>query len=176
MSFSGRSISALVGQACRRATFGTSAAASPVRSSRVRFESTSATAASASETSKLAPTHYRITLRRSGIGMPEKTNRILSSLGLKKRLQSIYRPIGPEMAGAILAVKELVHVDNVRRLDTPDQAKLDDAEAVWVNEAGEVVDAGKTSRKAPRGYRVVGNLVNEARDQQLKAQQKQQQH
>ena len=103
--------------------------------------------------------------------MPAKINRSLESLGLKKRLQSVYRPIGPDMAGAILAVKELVHVDNVRRLDeTPEQVALSDAEATWVNEAGEVVDFGKSSRKAPRGYRLVGNMVNEERDQMLKEQ------
>ncbi|KAJ9476606.1 54S ribosomal protein L33, mitochondrial, partial [Pseudozyma hubeiensis] len=114
------------------------------------------------------PTHYRITLRRSGIGMPEKINRTLQGLGLKKRLQSVYRPIGADMAGAILAVKELVHVENVRRLQQADQMLLSDQEAVWVNEVGEIVDPGKAAKKAPRGYKVVGNVVSEVRDQQIK--------
>ncbi|EPQ31853.1 uncharacterized protein PFL1_00052 [Pseudozyma flocculosa PF-1] len=171
MSLSGRSLLALVGQGSRRATLTASPVASSSRSM-LRFESTStATSESVAAATGTAPTHYRITLRRSGIGMPAKTNRILSSLGLTKRLQSVYRPIGPEMAGAILAVKELLHVDNVRRLDTPEQQALTDEEAVWVNAAGEVVDAGKSSRKAPRGYRVVGSLVDEARDRQLKGEQ-----
>lgn len=139
----------------------------------VRHESSStaakATLASGSTSNDNAPaTHYRITLRRSGIGMPEKINRTLQGLGLKKRLQSVYRPIGPDMAGAILSVKELVHVENVRRLQDADQMLLSDEEAVWVNEVGEIVDPGKAAKKAPRGYKVVGNVVSELRDQQIK--------
>lgn len=113
-------------------------------------------------------THYRITLRRSGIGMPEKINRTLQAIGLKKRLQSVYRPIGPDVAGSILAVKELVHVENVHRLDQADQMLLDDVDAVWVNEAGDIVDPGKAAKKAPRGYKIIGNVVSEERDQQVK--------
>lgn len=142
----------------------------------IRHESSSAaakaTVASGSSitTESAAPaTHYRITLRRSGIGMPDKINRTLQGLGLKKRLQSVYRPIGADMAGAILAVKELVHVENVRRLQQADQMLLSDQEAVWVNEAGEIVDPGKAAKKAPRGYKVVGNVVSEVRDQQIKS-------
>lgn len=139
----------------------------------IRHESSSAiaqrTVASGScSTDSAPPTHYRITLRRSGIGMPEKINRTLQGLGLKKRLQSVYRPIGPAMAGAILAVKELVHVENVRRLSDADQMLLSDQDAVWVNEAGEIVDPGKAAKKAPRGYKIVGNVVSEVRDQQIK--------
>ncbi|SNX81896.1 related to MRPL33 - mitochondrial ribosomal protein, large subunit [Melanopsichium pennsylvanicum] len=139
----------------------------------VRHESSSAasqaTVASGSSFGESAPaTHYRITLRRSGIGMPEKINRTLQGLGLKRRLQSVYRPIGPDMAGAILAVKELVHVENVRRLQEAEQMLLNDEEATWVNEVGEIVDPGKAAKKAPRGYKIVGNVVSELRDQQIK--------
>ena len=139
----------------------------------IRHESSSAaakvTVASGSASGESAPpTHYRITLRRSGIGMPEKINRTLQGLGLKKRLQSVYRPIGPDMAGAILAVKELVHVENVRRLAEADQMLLSDEEGIWVNENGEIVDPGKAAKKAPRGYKIVGNVVSELRDQQIK--------
>lgn len=77
------------------------------------------------------------------------------------------------MAGAILAVKELVHVDNVRRLSPAtgnDGAEpVADADAVWVDANGDVVDGGRASRRAPRGYRVVGNLLDAKRDGQLKA-------
>ncbi len=88
---------------------------------------------------------------------------------MKKRLQSVYRPIGPDMAGAILAVKEMVHVENVRRLQDADQMLLADEEAIWVNEGGEIVDPGKAAKKAPRGYKIVGNVVSELRDQQIKS-------
>lgn len=128
-----------------------------------------ATPASGSISGETKPaTHYRITLRRSGIGLPEKTNRTLMAMGLKKRLQSIYRPIGPDVAGSILAVKELVHVENVRRLEEDEETPLDDIDAIWVNEAGELVDPGSAAKKAPRGYRIVGNVVSEERDQEIK--------
>ncbi len=58
------------------------------------------------------------------------------------------------MAGAILAVKELVHVENVRRLQEADQMLLSDEEAIWVNEAGEIVDPGKAAKKAPVATRL----------------------
>lgn len=90
------------------------------------------------------------------------------AMGLKKRLQSIYRPIGPDVAGSILAVKELVHVENVRRLEEDEETPLDDIDAIWVNEAGELVDPGSAAKKAPRGYRIVGNVVSEERDQEIK--------
>ncbi|KDN45255.1 hypothetical protein K437DRAFT_268516 [Tilletiaria anomala UBC 951] len=106
-------------------------------------------------------THYRITLRRSAIGLPEKTSRVLESLGLRKRLQSIYRPQRPEIAGSILKVKELLHVDNVRRIDlAPEDALLPDEEARWVDAKGEVIDWGKDCRKAPRGFKVVGSRID----------------
>lgn len=116
-----------------------------------------------------ATTHYRITLRRSAIGLPKHAGRVLKALGLRRRLQSVYHRHTPSVAGAILAVKELVHVENVRRLaegEAGDEAA--DRNAIWVNAQGEVVDAGRRSRKAPRGFRVVGNLINEARDAELR--------
>lgn len=146
-------------------------------------------AGAAPPASASATTHYRITLRRSAIGLPAKTTRVLTSLGLFKRLQTIFRPQRPDIAGSILAVKELVHVDTVRRLDggldAAARAQLEalraqggesddvpalmvmDEDAVWVDEKGEVVDWGRQSRKAPRGYRVVGNIVDPARNAEI---------
>lgn len=135
----------------------------------------------------LDTTHYRITLRRSAIGMPAHTKRVLESMGLRKRLQSIYRPKRADIAGMVLAVKELVHVENVRRLDEglrqtvsgiveegedvfPSPIEVQDKDAIWVNEKNEVVDwGGKKAYKAPRGYTVVGNLVNESRHREILA-------
>ncbi|PWN45550.1 hypothetical protein IE81DRAFT_320318 [Ceraceosorus guamensis] len=134
-------------------------------------------------------THYRITLRRSGIGMPSKIRNILSSMGLNKRLQTIYRLQRPEEAGNILAVKELVHVDTVRRLDggmeeplrkytqsgfealsqeEVDAISVSNEDAIWVDQKGEVVDWGYKGRRAPRGYTVVGNLGDEKRHAEIK--------
>ncbi|PWN35900.1 uncharacterized protein FA14DRAFT_179267 [Meira miltonrushii] len=124
-------------------------------------------------------THYRITLRRSAIGMPSHTRKVLESMGLRKRLQSIYRPKRADIAGMVLAVKELVHVENVRRLDGGGWQPLSnnqfhpvkaDEDAIWVNEKNEFVSwGGKESYKAPRGYSVVGNLINEKRHREILA-------
>lgn len=114
-------------------------------------------------------THYRVTLRRSAIGLPKQAGRVLEALGLHKRLQSVFHRQHPGIAGSILAVKELVHVENVRALTSPDdEDPMTSLDTVWVNERGEVVDAGRVARKAPKGFRVVGNLVNEQRDTELK--------
>ena len=71
----------------------------------------------------------------------------------------------PVIAGMILAIKELVHVENVRQLAPTSEQE----EPIWVNEEGHVVDAGRAARKAPRGFKVVGNLMDEQRDASLRA-------
>jgi large subunit ribosomal protein L30 len=58
-------------------------------------------------------THYRITLRRSAIGLPKQYRATLESLGIHRRMQTVYHPHRPEFAGKILRVKELVTVENV---------------------------------------------------------------
>ena len=119
-----------------------------------------------STTSVRAPTsHYRITLLRSAIGLPRRTGRVVEALGLRKRLQSVYHAQTPVIAGMILAIKELVHVENVRQLAPTSEQE----EPIWVNEEGHVVDAGRAARKAPRGFKVVGNLMDEQRDASLRA-------
>lgn len=130
------------------------------------------TASTSSNT--LDTTHYRITLRRSAIGMPSHTRKVLESMGLRKRLQSVYRPKRADIAGMVLAVKELVHVENVRRLpgieDDITVNYAEDKDAIWVNEKNEVVSwGGKKAYKAPRGYTIVGNLVNENRHREILA-------
>lgn len=128
-------------------------------------------------------THFRITLRRSAIGLPSKTERIVKALGLKKRLSTVYHEQTSSIAGSILALKEIVHVDNVRRLDPPVgrfapemqeairawHASIPDEDAVWVDAQGDVVDWGREAKRAPRGYRVVGNLISEERDLEVRA-------
>lgn len=89
----------------------------------------------------------------------------MEALGLRKRLQSVYHAQTPVIAGMILAIKELVHVENVRQLAPTSEQE----EPIWVNEEGHVVDAGRAARKAPRGFKVVGNLVDEQRDASLRA-------
>lgn len=86
-------------------------------------------------------THFRITLRRSGISLGERVQGTLSALGLRRRMQTVYHPHTPEAAGMILAVKELVEVQNVS--------------ASAVRTAGQQ----RAERKAPRGFTVVGSKV-----------------
>ena len=109
--------------------------------------------------------HNKCTLRRSAIGLPRRTGRVVEALGLRKRLQSVYHAQTPVIAGMILAIKELVHVENVRQLAPTSEQE----EPIWVNEEGHVVDAGRAARKAPRGFKVVGNLMDEQRDASLRA-------
>ena len=113
----------------------------------------------------VSTSHYRITLLRSAIGLPRRTGRVVEALGLRKRLQSVYHAQTPVIAGMILAIKELVHVENVRQLAPTSEQE----EPIWVNEEGHVVDAGRAARKAPRGFKVVGNLMDEQRDASLRA-------
>jgi len=102
---------------------------------------TSSSSSSSSPTTSGEPpkTHFRITLRRSAISLGERVQGTLAALGLRRRMQTVYHPHTPEAAGMILAVKELVEVQNVQ--------------------AGAVRTAGqqRAERKAPRGFVVVGS-------------------
>lgn len=60
-------------------------------------------------------TYFRITLHRSAIGLPERTRGVLAALGLRRRAQTVFRPVEPRCAGMILRVKELVRVAEVSR-------------------------------------------------------------
>lgn len=69
---------------------------------------------------------FKITLRRSAIGLPQRTRGVLSALGLRRRMQTVFHPVEPHFAGMIMKVKELVAVDevparqDVKKLRTPD--------------------------------------------------------
>ncbi|KAK7016868.1 54S ribosomal protein L33, mitochondrial [Favolaschia claudopus] len=58
-------------------------------------------------------THFKITLRRSAISLGEKKKGTLAALGLHRRNQTVFHPHKPDIAGKILAVKELLEVRNV---------------------------------------------------------------
>jgi large subunit ribosomal protein L30 len=57
--------------------------------------------------------YFRITLMRSGIGMPKRTQGVLKALGLNRRMKTVFYPVSSEVAGQIMRVKELVHVEEV---------------------------------------------------------------
>lgn len=62
-------------------------------------------------------------------------------MGIHRRMQTVFHPHSPEMAGKILTCKELLEVQNVG----PEQVR-NKTEQRW-------------DRKAPRGFKVVGSKV-----------------
>jgi large subunit ribosomal protein L30 len=59
--------------------------------------------------------YFRITLVRSGIGMPKRTRGVLEALGLHRRMKTVFHPVSPQIAGQIMKVKELVRVEEVEK-------------------------------------------------------------
>ncbi|PSS34003.1 hypothetical protein PHLCEN_2v1907 [Hermanssonia centrifuga] len=100
-----------------------------------------ATSSSETASSSEPLTHYRITLRRSAISLPSHIKGTLVSLGIHRRLQTVYHEHSPINAGKILRVKELVEVENV-----PASAVKNKTEQ-------------RRERKAVRGYKVVGSSL-----------------
>jgi len=100
---------------------------------------TTSTEPSASAPSQLPNTHFKITLRRSAISLGDSIKETLISLGIHRRMQTVYHRHSPDIAGKILRVKELVEVENVpeQMVRTKQQQTLD--------------------RRAKRGYKVVGS-------------------
>jgi len=87
-------------------------------------------------------THFKVTLRRSPIALGARIKGTLASLGMFRRMQTVYFPHSPIVAGKILSVKELVEVENVpaHAVRTKEQQTKD--------------------RKPPRGYQVVGSRIS----------------
>jgi large subunit ribosomal protein L30 len=73
--------------------------------------------------STVAMSYFRITLTRSGIGMPRRTVGVLKALGLRHRMKTVFYPVSPEVAGQIMKVKELVSVQEVDRALTKEELK-----------------------------------------------------
>lgn len=69
-------------------------------------------------------TWFRITLLRSGIGMPEKMQGVLKALGLRKRNKTVYYPVSRSLAGQLMRIKELVDVKEVQRPLTNQQMRV----------------------------------------------------
>ncbi|TCD69598.1 hypothetical protein EIP91_007020 [Steccherinum ochraceum] len=95
-------------------------------------------------TQALAPkTHYKITLQRSAIALPSRIKDTLTSLGIHRRLQTVYHPHNQINAGKILAVKELVTVENVSAEEVRTKTEQ------------------RHERRPPRGFVVKGNKVEQ---------------
>lgn len=56
---------------------------------------------------------FKITLIRSSIGLPKRTQGVLKVLGLRKRMATVYHPVSPQVAGQIMMIKELVAISEV---------------------------------------------------------------
>jgi large subunit ribosomal protein L30 len=67
--------------------------------------------------------YFRITLLRSAIGLPLKTRGVLTALGLRKRMRTVYQPVTQSVAGQIMKVKELIDVEEVEESFTQKQLK-----------------------------------------------------
>jgi large subunit ribosomal protein L30 len=94
----------------------------------------------ASSSSK--PTYFKITQHRSAIGLPKRYKDTLVSLGLRRRLQTVFLPHSAPAAGKILRVKELVKVENVAKADVKTKREM------------------RAERKAVRGYYVKQRFTN----------------
>ncbi|MCJ1400248.1 39S ribosomal protein L33, mitochondrial [Xylographa trunciseda] len=70
-------------------------------------------------------TFFKITLIRSSIGLPKKTQGVLAALGLRRRMKTVYHPVNPDTAGQIMKVKELIAVSEVEKALT--QAEMRDS-------------------------------------------------
>lgn len=67
--------------------------------------------------------YFRITLMRSGIGLPAKVQGVLKALGLRKRMTTVYHPVTQSVAGQIMRIKELVDVKEVKSAMTKGQMR-----------------------------------------------------
>lgn len=109
-----------------------------------KSQNASTTQSSSSSSSNEPLTHYRITQQRSAISLPQKFKATLVSLGLHRRLQTVYHPHNPINAGKILLLKELVSVENVPAKEVRTKTEI------------------RQERKASRGYVVRGSKLEES--------------
>ena len=61
---------------------------------------------------------WKVTLIRSGIGLPKRRNDTLFALGLRKRFRTVYKPVNPQTAGLLFRVKELIKLELVNEIQT----------------------------------------------------------
>jgi large subunit ribosomal protein L30 len=69
--------------------------------------------------------YFRITLMRSGIGLTKRTQGVLKALGLRHRMNTVFYPVSTDVAGQIMKVKELVHVQEVDRALTLEELRAE---------------------------------------------------
>ncbi|KAJ7134229.1 hypothetical protein C8R44DRAFT_420360 [Mycena epipterygia] len=128
---------AMAARVCR---YSTKSSLSP-RLTNLRIISTPPPPTEISSAESTNPTHFKITLRRSAISLGEKKQGTLAALGLHRRHQTVFHKHTPDIAGKILALKELLEVQNVPATEVRDK------------------QAQRQERKAPKGYEVVGSRM-----------------
>jgi large subunit ribosomal protein L30 len=67
--------------------------------------------------------YFRITLMRSAIGLPKRSQGVLMALGLRRRMKTVFHPVSAEVAGQIMRVKELVQVEEVEKPMTQQEVR-----------------------------------------------------
>ncbi|KAJ3417206.1 hypothetical protein HDV05_006412 [Chytridiales sp. JEL 0842] len=84
--------------------------------------------------------YFEITLRKGYYGLPKKVKGYLMALGLHQRHQVVWRQVGPESAGQIMKVKELVSVRLVNGIPPKE------AMPVGYSKVGNVMGSSSKSR------------------------------
>ncbi|KAI8092568.1 uncharacterized protein BX664DRAFT_327612 [Halteromyces radiatus] len=85
-----------------------------------------------------ASNYYKITLKRSTIGLSKDYKAAAHTLGLYRLHQTSYQPVNASTAGSILKLKELVKVENVDTIPTREDI---------------------LASKPARGYKVIGSKI-----------------
>ena len=68
--------------------------------------------------------YFRVTLRRSSIGLPSTVRGTLLALGLHRRGQTAFHQVNRTSAGQIFQVKELVDVEEVAEMMTKHEMRV----------------------------------------------------
>lgn len=71
--------------------------------------------------------------------MTARQNKIIASLGLRKRMTTVYHPVTPDIAGKIMKVKELLAVSEQEKAETRQEIHQ--------------------RRQPPKGFVVEGNVL-----------------
>ncbi|KAI9308233.1 hypothetical protein BJ944DRAFT_260655 [Cunninghamella echinulata] len=82
--------------------------------------------------------YYKITLKRSTIGLSKDYKAAAHTLGLYRLQQTTYQPVNASTAGSILKLKELVQVENVDKIPTKEDIR---------------------ASKPDRGYKIIGSKI-----------------
>lgn len=91
-----------------------------------------------STSTRAAADFYKITLKRSSIGLPQDIKAAAKTLGLVRLQQTSYKPVNASNAGLILKLKEIVQVQLVDHIPTAQEI---------------------AATKPARGYTIVGSKI-----------------